>query len=150
LEKNLVCKSLTEGVEQVVRIHRFGDARRGAHRHRRLDDVAKIRRHENHWQSWPPLMTMAKEVEAIEKRHLQVGDHHIEMALVEDPNGLQAIGNRHCRKIMVLQKFGEQTADVLVIVDHQYALAISAHHVPLSPREQFSFTDSLPPLSSAA
>lgn len=98
-----MCQSLAEGVEQVVCIHRFGDARGSAHRHRWLDDVAEIPRHENHWQSRPPLMTVAKEVDAIEKRHLQVGDHHIEMALVKDPNGLQSIGNCHRCKMMALQ-----------------------------------------------
>jgi hypothetical protein len=38
-------------------------------------------------------MTVTNEVAAIQERQIQVGDHHIEMVMVKEPNGHQSIGN---------------------------------------------------------
>jgi hypothetical protein len=105
-------------MDQLFDIDRFRETREGSLGHRWPDSTEQMTGHENDGQLRPHHLTLAEEIETIEVRHMYVGDHRIEMTLVELPQRPQSIRGRHRRKVVQLQLSYKKVSDRFFIIYH--------------------------------
>jgi hypothetical protein len=105
-------------MDQLFDIDRFRETREGSLGHRWPDSTEQMTGHENDGQLRPHHLTLAEEIETIEVRHMYVGDHCIEMALVEFPQSPQSIRDYHRCKVMQLQLPYKKASDRFFIISH--------------------------------
>ena len=72
---------------------------------------------ENNRQFRPHQMTLAEKVEAVEIRQMHVGDDDIEVTIVEFPQSLQPICDRHHLKAMHCEALRKKTACLVLLSD---------------------------------
>ena len=63
-------RGLGKDMDQFLGIDRFGQTREGPMGHHRADSIEQVTRHENDGQLRPHQLTLAKEIEPIEVRHM--------------------------------------------------------------------------------